>query len=321
MVSSSNQFPLMSRGGGRCILWYTCVAIMLSSMAYAEQVDISITETSSGVTVTIQGSLDTSSGLTFMGSDASNSIDPLLKVGSSSDDGTEHIMLLDQKSTALSYYLVENDGSSSWNFDCIAKPTDLFKFIDIEGDDGLEKSIGIIVTNGGETSSVVLTADADYSSTMDETGTISVDTVEELGLIPDTTCFMAFGNNRIQVQVGTVVNGTNEEDEEEKTVNSPPSTLPVASTDTTPPTVAPSSPSSVVMISPTGVPCDFLDLFCQGAKLIGGLNSPPTPLGSTDTTPTVSPSSSSSVTISPTGVPCDLFDLVCQGAKLVGGLF
>jgi hypothetical protein len=234
----------------------------------ANQVDIVVTETANaGITITIQGSLDVSSGLTLLGTDPSNAIDPFLKVSSG---GT--ILLLDQKSTSMAYYMLNDDdgsssSSSSWGFDCVAQTTDLFKFID--DDSSITKSIGIFVANGenGDIGSVVVTADQDYRNNIDESATISsVSKLKQLGLVAGTTCFMAFGNNRIQVQVI----GSNNENE--AAVASPPAddTAPSKSPVQSPSNALSRPTNSSITTSPTSAPtCGFFDIFCQGANLVG----------------------------------------------------
>jgi hypothetical protein len=268
---------LFPSAASRRFAWYAAAIMMLASLAGAAQLDILISETlDAGVTVTIKGNIDTTSGMTMAGTDEPNSFSPVLKVGKK-EDGSRDFVLLDQKDTAMSYYTVQG---GAWKFDCVIESANLFTFVDPSNGESFANSIGMFVTSGGAQAMVILSATGDYSR-FDETGTMAVGTAAELGLVTGTTCTMTFGTNLIQV---TVV-GYGEEKElsanvvpTESPVMAPTtSALSAQSSSKAPTTNAVPAQSSSKVLTTNDVPTQSpskaptCDLFCSAAAFIGGV--------------------------------------------------
>lgn len=219
----------------------TCVLALVR----AAQLDIVIGESTDGVFISLKGALDLNSGTTFLGDSPSvSNIAPFIKIGHS-DDGAADLSLIDMQTSDTSYYMVDAT-DSSWSFECIKSSTEIFTNI---ADDNLGNSIGFLVSKQetGLAPAILVSKDGDYGEFFELTS-VSVSSVEELGLVRDSTCFMEFGSNRIELRVGEDASGP---------------------TPTDSPLLRPKeteSESAAPTPAPSQAPCDWL---CQAGKFFG----------------------------------------------------
>lgn len=235
MAVSSRSFEIRTTlvFAAACVLTFAC----------SEQLDIVVSHNGlDQAFIAVRGSLDLRSGTTFVAhSPAVSDIPPFVKTGHS-DDGSADFSLIDMQVSDTSYYLLDA-ATSSWSFECIQEPTDMFKYT---AGESIANSIGFSAAKqeGAFVPYIVVSKDGDYIDFLERTS-VPASSLESLGLKGGSACMMEFGKNRILLKVGDVSDATLKEL----------------------PTLPPSpSPTDAPTDAPTARSCDWL---CQAANFFG----------------------------------------------------